>query len=155
MLCNNLHEELQLIFIIRYKPVVFMYKCYPTLCSVICGLDSLYQLSATTQLGWSFHEPGSSVRNFWSIFIFRKKRRVFFVIRSAKFKRSFFRAHLGRSSPRSLSSPATIRRFMSSALLGQKKPMPLIPQRGTRADQRNYSVRLSHLRSYLPLEQGV
>jgi len=35
--------------------------------------------------------------------------------------------------------------------LGQKKPKQLIPQRGTRADQRICSVRLHHLRSYLPL----
>jgi len=46
MLCNHLHEELQLIFIIRYKPVVFVYKSYPTLCSVIYDVDSLYQVSA-------------------------------------------------------------------------------------------------------------
>ena len=36
------------------------------------------------------------------------------------------------------------------APLGQKNPKPLIPQRGTRADQRIGSVWLSHLRSYLP-----
>jgi len=36
------------------------------------------------------------------------------------------------------------------APLGQKKPKPLIPQRGTIADQIICSVRLSHLCSYLP-----
>jgi len=45
MLCHNLHEELQLIFIMRYKLVAFLNKWHPTLCSVICDLDSLYQLS--------------------------------------------------------------------------------------------------------------
>jgi len=81
---------------------------------------------------------------------------VFFVIRSAKqlFEKSFLGAHLGGCSSGSLSSAATIRRFMSSAPLGQKKPKPLIPHRGTRADQRICSVRLSHLHSYLPLNKG-
>ena len=51
MLCHNLHEQLQLIFIMRYKPVVFLNKCHSTLCSVICDLDSLYQLSVH-QIAW-------------------------------------------------------------------------------------------------------
>jgi len=51
MLCHNLHEELQLIFIICYKLVVFLNKCYPTLYSVICDMNSLYQLSGH-QIAW-------------------------------------------------------------------------------------------------------
>jgi len=51
MLCHSLHEELQLMFIMRYKPVVFLNKYHPTLCSVICDLDSLYQLS-DYQITW-------------------------------------------------------------------------------------------------------
>ena len=51
MLCPNLHEELQLIYIMCYKPLVFLNKCHPTLCSVICDLDSLYQLHGH-QIAW-------------------------------------------------------------------------------------------------------
>ena len=50
----------------------------------------------------------------------------------------------------SLSSAATIRLFMLSGTSWSKKPKPLIPQRGTRADQIICSVRLSHIGSYLP-----
>jgi len=73
ILCHNLAymKNCSMIFIMRYKPVVFLKSATP--CSAVSFVTWIpcTNFLAIRQPRWSFHEPESSIRNFWSIFIFR------------------------------------------------------------------------------------
>ena len=108
--------------------------------------------------GWSFHESGDLVRNFWSIFILRKKWRVFFVAKSAKqlFEKSFLRASLGGSLSPSLSSAATIRHFMSPDTSRSKKAKATIfSERYQSWPENLFSTIVPSTQLFTPLNKGV
>jgi len=65
--------ELQLIFIMRYTPIVFMNKCHRTLCSVICDLDSA--VSFVTFVTWIFVKccNHSSLHVIWHLLVKKAK----------------------------------------------------------------------------------
>jgi len=136
----------------RYKPVVFLNKCHLVLCSDICDLDSLYQLLAIKQPGWSIYEPGSSVRKFWCILSFWKKRLCLLLQNQPRgCLKSLSSGHAWEDFHLHLCQ--VLQPFIASynlAPLGQKKPKPVIPQKGTRTDQGICSVRLSNLGSIYP-----
>jgi len=154
MLCHNLHEELQLIFIMLYKPVVFL---------PLQALQGHLWLGFLVPTFWpsdTLVDHSMSQGSPWETFdllSFLGRSDVCFLLQNqpSSCLKSLSSGHVREDLPLHLCH--VLQPFVALchlAPLGRNKPKPLIPQRGIRADQRIFSVRLSHLRSYLPPQQG-
>ena len=155
MLCHNLHEELQLIFIMRYKPVVFLYKFHPTLWShlwlgylvpTFWPSDSLVDHSMSQGPPLETFDPFSFLGS-----------DVCFLLQNqpSSCLTSLSSGHVWGSSSPSLSSAAIIHRFVIWHLLVKKAKATNSSERYQSWPESLFSAIVPSVQLFTPLNKGV